>query len=68
MDMDIIVEKSLQKIKNRYLLVVLAARRARQLGAGFEPLVETKRSKPTIIALEEVAEGKASVETDENED
>ena len=68
MDMDIIVEKSLKKIKNRYLLVVLAARRARQLGAGFEPLVETKRNKPTIIALEEIGEGKASVEAGENED
>ncbi|MBI1960140.1 MAG: DNA-directed RNA polymerase subunit omega [Candidatus Rokubacteria bacterium] len=52
------LEKSLNKVSNRYLLVVLAAKRARQLNRGAAPQVETKHKKPTSIALEEVAEGK----------
>ena len=52
------LEKSLNKVSNRYLLVVLAAKRSRQLNRGAAPQVETKHKKPTSIALEEVAEGK----------
>ena len=66
--MDIIVEKCLKKIGNRYLLAVLSAKRSRQLVAGFEPLIESKRSKPTTIALEEISEGKVGIESEENED
>ncbi len=63
--------KSLDKVSNRYLLVVLAAKRARQinnyynsLGEGlldddFPPPLVTSRSKNLLtISLEEVAEGK----------
>ena len=52
------LEQSLNKVSNRYLLVVLAAKRARQLNRGAAPQVETKHKKPTSTALEEIAESK----------
>jgi DNA-directed RNA polymerase subunit omega len=52
------LEKSLDKASNRYLLVVLAAKRARQLNRGATPQIEAKYRKPTSLALEEIAQGK----------
>jgi len=52
------LEQSLEKVSNRYLLVVLAAKRARQLNRGATAQVETKHKKPTSTALEEIAEAK----------
>lgn len=48
------LEQCLEKISNRYLLVVLAAKRSRQLNRGAMPQVESKRKKWTSVALEEV--------------
>ncbi len=69
------VDELLERVDSRYTLVILAAKRAReinsyynQLGEGrgefVPPLVETGdlRSKPLAIALEEVAEGKTAYE------
>jgi DNA-directed RNA polymerase subunit omega len=50
--------QSLDKVSNRYLLVVLSAKRARQLNRGAAPQVESRHKKPTSVALEEVAQGK----------
>jgi DNA-directed RNA polymerase subunit omega len=52
------LEKSLDKLSNRYLLVVLAAKRARQLNRGAAPQLESRHRKPTSVALEEIAQGK----------
>jgi DNA-directed RNA polymerase subunit omega len=52
------LEKALNQISNRYILVVLAAKRSRQLNRGAHPQVETKRRKWTSVALEEVIGGK----------
>lgn len=52
------LEKSLQKVANRYLLVVLSAKRARQLNRGASAQVESKHKKFTSTALEEVAQAK----------
>jgi DNA-directed RNA polymerase subunit omega len=52
------LEKCLEQISNRYVLVVLAAKRSRQLNRGAHPQVETKRRKWTSVALEEVIAGK----------
>ena len=62
------LEKSLDKVSNRYLLVVLSAKRARQLNRGAQPQVESKHKKPTSVALEEIAHGKVGYRLkDENE-
>jgi DNA-directed RNA polymerase subunit omega len=53
------LEKSLEKVSNRYLLVVLAAKRARQLNRGAQSQVEAPiHTKPTSVSLEEIAHGK----------
>ena len=52
------LEDALNKVSNRYMLVVLAAKRARQLNRGAAPQLETRHKKPTSTALEEIAEGK----------
>ena len=46
------------KVNSRYGLVVCAAKRARQLLAGAEPLDELQSTKNVTNALEEIAEGK----------
>jgi DNA-directed RNA polymerase subunit omega len=71
------IDDLLAQVDSKYTLVILAARRAReinsyynQLGEGraefVPPLVETGlRNKPLSIALEEIAEGKISAERPE---
>ena len=56
------LEKCLEQISNRYVLVVLAAKRSRQLNRGAQPQVETKRRKWTSVALEEVHRGQDPAE------
>ena len=51
------VEDCLEKINNRYDLVLLASKRARQITMGSDPLVEENNDKATVIALREIAEG-----------
>ncbi len=52
----ITVEDCLEHIENRFDLVLLAARRARQLSQGADPLVPPENDKPTVIALREIAD------------
>ncbi|MDX1635319.1 MAG: DNA-directed RNA polymerase subunit omega [Marinobacter sp.] len=55
------VEDCLEHVDNRFQLVMLATKRARQLATkGHEPLVAEENDKPTVIALREIAEGKIS--------
>ncbi|MGB9578181.1 MAG: DNA-directed RNA polymerase subunit omega [Halothiobacillaceae bacterium] len=54
------VEDCLKDVDNRFQLVVMAAKRARQIEAGAQPLVDPERDKPTVIALREIAEGKVT--------
>jgi DNA-directed RNA polymerase subunit omega len=61
------LEKSLDKVPNRYLLVVLAAKRARQLNRGAQPQIETKQKKPTSVALEEIADSRIAYRVKEEE-
>ena len=51
----ITVEDCLSKVDNRFDLVLVASRRARQLATGGkEPLVQETSDKPTVIALREM--------------
>ena len=52
----ITVEDCLEHVDNRFDLVLLAARRARQIAQGADPLVPAENDKPTVIALREIAE------------
>ncbi len=52
------VEDCLGFVKNRFELVLLAAKRARQLMRGsVEPTVPWENDKPTVVALREIAAG-----------
>ena len=52
----ITVEDCLEHVENRFDLVLLAARRARQISQGADPLVPAENDKSTVIALREIAE------------
>ena len=44
--------------KNRYLLTMMVAERAKQLMAGDKPLIKTKSKNPVAVALQEIKAGK----------
>ena len=53
----ITVEDCLVHIDNIFEMVLVAAKRARRVAHGAEPMVELENDKPTIIALREIAAG-----------
>ncbi len=50
------VEDCLGKVDNRFQLVLVATKRARQLAKGAEPFIDWENDKPTVVALREIAE------------
>lgn len=55
----ITVEDCLDKVENRFELVMVASKRARQIAiGGKDPLVPEEGDKPTVLALREIAEGR----------
>jgi DNA-directed RNA polymerase subunit omega len=59
----ITVEDCLEKVDNRFELVLMATRRARQIANGADPLVEWENDKPTVVALREIADGEIDART-----
>jgi len=59
----ITVEDCLQNVDNLFDMVMIAAKRARRLANGAEPLVERENDKPTVIALREIAAGLINEDT-----
>ncbi|MCK5188252.1 MAG: DNA-directed RNA polymerase subunit omega [Deltaproteobacteria bacterium] len=55
----ITVEDCLEKVENRFELVVLAGKRTKQLLKGSTPLIKSD-NKDGVIALREIAAGKVS--------
>jgi DNA-directed RNA polymerase subunit omega len=53
----ITVEDCLENIENIFEMVLVAAKRARRVAHGADPMVELENDKPTVIALREIAEG-----------
>ena len=54
----ITVEEALEKVSTRYELIILAAKRARQLATGGRrPTLEWEDDKPTVMALREIEAG-----------
>lgn len=51
----ITVEDCLQVVDNRFELVMMATKRARQLANGAEPTLDPEDDKPTVLALREIA-------------
>jgi len=53
----ITVEDCLDNMDNIFEMVLVAAKRARRVAHGAEPMVELENDKPTVVALREIAEG-----------
>jgi DNA-directed RNA polymerase subunit omega len=53
----ITVQDCLEHTDNRFDLVLLATKRARQLANGVDPLLPINNDKPTVVALREIAAG-----------
>ena len=53
----ITVEDCLENIDNIFEMVLVAAKRARRIAHGADPMVELENDKPTVLALREIAEG-----------
>jgi len=51
------VEDCLDKVDNRFELVLVSTKRARLIANGKEPLVDWENDKPTVVALREIAAG-----------
>ena len=59
----ITVEDCLKNVDNRFELVMVASKRARQLSTtGIEPSVPWENDKSTVVALREIAKGSITAE------
>ncbi len=56
------LEALLDRVENKYALVIVAAKRARQLKDGALPMVDVDSGNPVTVALEEIAAGKIRFE------
>ena len=57
------VEDCLDSLTNRFQLIILASKRARDLSRGSdEPKVDWENDKPTVVALREIAAGKVNMD------
>ena len=56
------VEDCLDKVENRFLLVMLASKRVKQLYKGARPLVDAKNNRLVVTSLREIAAGKVGYE------
>ena len=64
MSIDPPMNELLEKVDCRYTLVVMAAKRARQLVDGAQPLIDPKDMKPLKIAVEEINRGLLTYQRD----
>lgn len=60
------IKSLLQKVDNKYSLVVIAAKRSRQLVDGKEPYVKVDSNNPVTISTNEINTGLISYKTEEN--
>ncbi len=58
------VEDCIIHVDNRFALVFLANKRARQLMVGAKPLIDVSKNKPPVLALREIATGKVKFDRD----
>ena len=55
------VAELLDKVEdNRYALVIMTAKRARQIAGGADPMTNAKDTSPVTLAADEIADGKVT--------
>ncbi len=62
------VTELLEKADNRYELVIMTSKRARQLAKGAEQLTDVKEESKVTVAANEIAEGKVRIDNGEDND
>lgn len=60
-NLDVMLHDKSKGIKNKFVLVTLALKRARQLNDGSPPLVDVEAKKPVTIALHEIYQNKVRI-------
>ena len=56
------VEDCLEMVDNRFMLVMMASKRVKQLYKGAKPLIDPKNNRHVVTSLREIAAGKFSAE------
>jgi DNA-directed RNA polymerase subunit omega len=64
----ITIEDCLKRVKNRFLLVNMAAKRVRQIREGSEYLVSSPKNEDIVVSLREIAAGKITIGEDKEEE
>lgn len=59
----ITIEDCLERVSNRFELVLMATRRAHQLEHGAEPAIDADGDKPAVVALREIASNAIDIKT-----
>jgi DNA-directed RNA polymerase subunit omega len=63
----ITIEDCLKRVKNRFLLVNMVAKRVRQIREGSEYLVSSPKNEDIVVSMREIAAGKIALKEDEEE-
>jgi DNA-directed RNA polymerase subunit omega len=63
----ITIEDCLKRVKNRFLLVNMVAKRVRQIREGSEYLVSSPKNEDIVVSMREIAAGKIAIKEEENE-
>jgi DNA-directed RNA polymerase subunit omega len=63
----ITIEDCLKRVKNRFLLVNMVAKRVRQIREGSEYLVSSPKNEDIVVSMREIAAGKIALKKDEEE-
>ncbi len=64
----ITIEDCLKKVPNRFQLVMMAAKRVRQIREGAEYLVSSPKNEDIVVALREIAAGKINLKEEPEEE
>ena len=64
----ITIEDCLKRVKNRFLLVNMVAKRVRQIREGSEYLVSSPKNEDIVVSMREIAAGKIAIKEEEEEE
>jgi DNA-directed RNA polymerase subunit omega len=63
----ITIEDVLKKVNNRFILSIMASKRAKQLKKGSKPLIDVEENREVVTALREIAAGKVTIKENNEE-
>jgi DNA-directed RNA polymerase subunit omega len=63
----ITIEDCLERVKNRFLLVNMVAKRVRQIREGSEYLVSSPKNEDIVVSMREIAAGKITIKEEKKE-